>query len=111
MTGLGAGFAALSLRNYEKSKLTNPYPAVNYWRSFSYIVNIPSSERSGTHCVVLKAMIENYEERFMMFYGDAALVALRYASLEYPQGMKEGMGQRALAGLADTMRKEKKIRL
>ena len=111
MTGLGAGFAALSLRNYEKSKLANPYPAFHYWRSFSYIVNIPESERCNTHCIVLKAMIETHEERFMTFFGDAALVALRYAILEFPKGVKEGMGQRALLGLADTMRRDRKIYL
>ena len=110
MCGLGAGFASLSLRNYEKSELTNPYPAFNYWRSLSYIVNVPPSERSGTHCVVLKAMIENYEERFLMFFGDAALVALRYSVLEYPRGLT-GMGPRALSGLVDTMRRARKIRL
>ena len=110
MVGLGAGFAALSLRNYEKSKFTNPYPAVNYWRSFSYIVNVPLSERTGTHCIVLKAMIENYEERFLMFFGDAALIALRYAVIEFPKEVKQGMGPRALAGLADTIRRDKKIR-
>ena len=105
MTGLGRGFAALSLRNYEKAKLANPYPAYHYWRSFSYIVNVPPSARTSTHCVVLRAMIENFEERFLMFFGDAALVALRYAVLEYPREVKKGMGQIALAGLADTMRK------
>ncbi|KAL8793516.1 MAG: hypothetical protein Q9195_003889 [Heterodermia aff. obscurata] len=110
MCGLGAGFAALSLRNYEKSKLTNPYPATHYWRSLSYIVNVPPSERTGTHCVVLKAMIENFEEKFLTFFGDAALIALRYSVLEYPQGLT-GMGPRALSGLVDTMRRDKKIRL
>ena len=110
MCGLGAGFAALSLRNYEKSKLTNPYPAVNYWRSLSYIINVPPSERSGTHCVVLKAMIENFEEKFLTFFGDAALIALRYSVLEFPRGLT-GMGPRALSGLVDTMRRDKKIRL
>lgn len=110
MTGLGAGFAAISLRNYEKSRHTNPYPPFNYWKAFSYIVNVPLSERTGTHCVVLKAMIDNYEEKFLTFFGDAAMVALRYAVLEYTREMKKGMGQMALAGLADSMR-NRKIRL
>ena len=111
MTGLGAGFAAISLRNYERARHTNPYPPFNYWKAFSYIVNVPLNERTDTHCVVLKAMIDSNEERFLTFFGDTALVALRYAVLEYPREMKKGMGQMALAGLADTMRKDGKIRL
>ena len=111
MSGLAAGFAALSLRNYEKSKLTNPYPAVNYWKSFSYMVNVQPTERTSTHCIVLKAMIENFEERFLMFFGDAALAALRFAVFEYPKPVKQGMGPRALSALADTMRKDRQIRL
>ncbi|KAL2146579.1 hypothetical protein VTI28DRAFT_3470 [Corynascus sepedonium] len=84
MTGLGAGFAAISLRNFAMSKKTNPYPPREYWAAMARIVNTPSAEISNTQCVVLKAMIEGYEQKFIEFYGTAAVEALRTALIEFP---------------------------
>ncbi|KAK1778096.1 GLE1-like protein-domain-containing protein [Copromyces sp. CBS 386.78] len=84
MTGLGAGFAAISLRNFGSSKKQNPYPPRHYWAAMAKIVNTPSAEISNTQCVVLKAMIQNYEEKFIHAYGTAALAALRTALVEFP---------------------------
>jgi nucleoporin GLE1 len=84
MTGLGAGFAAISLRNFGKSKKTNPYPPSNYWIAMAKIVNTPPQEISNTQCVVLKAMIQNYEQKFLDAYGSAAVAALRLALVEFP---------------------------
>jgi nucleoporin GLE1 len=50
----------------------------------SRIVNTPSAEISNTQCVVLKAMVETYEQKFIEFYGTAALAALRTALIEFP---------------------------
>jgi len=112
MTGLGAGFAGISLRNYEKAKHKNPYPAPKYWLAFSNIVNVPVGARTETHAMVLKAMIEGYEERFLLFYGDAAMCALRLAVREFPQGAQSpGIGMKALALLGDVVLKERKIRI
>ncbi|KAK3945799.1 hypothetical protein QBC46DRAFT_369984 [Diplogelasinospora grovesii] len=84
MTGLGAGFAAVSLRNFKTSKKANPYPPRNYWTAMAKIVNTPAAEISNTQCVVLKAMIQNYEHRFIEAYGTAAIAALRTSLLEFP---------------------------
>ncbi|KAK4039816.1 GLE1-like protein-domain-containing protein [Parachaetomium inaequale] len=84
MTGLGAGFASISLRNFAMSKKTNPFPPREYWTAMSRIVNTPSAEISNTQCVVLKAMVETYEQKFIEFYGTAALAALRTALIEFP---------------------------
>lgn len=84
MTGLGAGFAAISLRNFAMSKKTNPYPPREYWAAMARIVNTPSAEISNTQCVVLKAMVEGYEQKFIEFYGNAAVEALRTALIEFP---------------------------
>ena len=112
MTGLGAGFAGISLRNYEKSVHKNPYPATNYWIAFSNIVNVPAGQRTDTHAMVLKAMIEGYEERFLLFFGDAARVALRLAVVDFPKGVRDaGIGTRALGLLEDVMLRERKIRI
>ncbi|KAK3997488.1 nucleoporin GLE1 [Cladorrhinum sp. PSN332] len=84
MTGLGAGFAAISLRKFTLSKKENPFPASNYWTAMAKIVRTPPAEISNTQCVVLKAMIQNYEAKFIEAYGNAAIAALRAALIQFP---------------------------
>lgn len=84
MTGLGAGFAAVSLRNFAKAKKENPYPPRHYWIAMSKIVNTPAGDISSTQCVVLKSMIQNYEQKFLGFYGTAAIAALRVCLFDFP---------------------------
>lgn len=112
MIGLGAGFAAIALRNYEKARMDNPYPNTKYWQSLAYLVNTPPAEVTTTHFVVLKAMIENYETKFLEFFGDAALAALRVAVVDFPaRAVQQGLAARALATLVDVFRREKKLYL
>ncbi|KAI3321920.1 GLE1-domain-containing protein [Xylariaceae sp. AK1471] len=84
MKGLAVGYAAISLRDFSKSPNTNPWPPSKYWTSLARIVNTPPAEISNTQCVVLRAMIEIYEERFIYFYGNAAIAALRSALIDFP---------------------------
>lgn len=85
MTGLGAGFAAISLRNFSKSRLRNPFPPREYWESLANIVNVPPEEVQLTHLTVLKSMVENATERFILFFDGAAVAALRHALVEFPR--------------------------
>lgn len=110
MTGLGAGFAALALRNYEKARMENPYPNTKYWQSLSYIINTPPTEVTTTHFVILKAMIEHYESKFLDIFGDAAVFALRKALVDFPErATRQGMAAKALSTLVEVLRKEKKL--
>jgi nucleoporin GLE1 len=84
MTGLGAGFASISLRNFSKSKKKNPFPPSNYWTAMARIVNTPAANISNTQAIVLKAMIEHYEGKFLDAYGSAGLAALRLALVDFP---------------------------
>ncbi|KAI1113683.1 GLE1-domain-containing protein [Nemania sp. NC0429] len=84
MKGLAVGYAAISLRDFSKSPNTNPWPPSKYWTSLARIVNTPPAEISNTQCVVLRGMIEIYEERFIHFYGSAAIAALRSALIDFP---------------------------
>lgn len=84
MAGLGAGFASLSLRDFSRVNKTNPYPPTNYWKALAFIVNTPQNETSDTQYVVLRAMIEGHERRFLQFYGNAGLAALRAALIDFP---------------------------
>ncbi|KAI9676982.1 MAG: hypothetical protein M1817_006821 [Caeruleum heppii] len=112
MTGLGAGFAAFALRNFEKSRLDNPYPNWNYWQALQGIISVPADEATLTHFVVLKAMVEGYEPRFIEFYGRAGLAALRKALIEFPNVAGQGsVAARAVAVLPDVLKKDKKLTL
>lgn len=84
MKGLAVGYAAISLRDFSRSPHTNPWPPSKYWTSLARIVNTPPAEISNTQCVVLRGMIEIYEERFISFYGNAAIAALRSALIDFP---------------------------
>ncbi|KAK0739270.1 GLE1-like protein-domain-containing protein [Apiosordaria backusii] len=106
MTGLGAGFAAISLRKFAASKKQNPYPARHYWTAMARIVNTPAAEISNTQCIVLKAMIENYEGKFIDAYGSAAIVALRTALIEFPaRAPTKGAAVNSLEVLATLLKK------
>lgn len=110
MTGLGAGFAALTLRDFSKARATNPLPNWHYWRALSTIVNAPAQELTQTHFLLLKAMLDNYVPRFIQFYGQPALVALRKALVDFPahaaESGKDGPALNALRTLRDTLRRD-----
>jgi len=106
MTGIGAGFAALSLRDFGKSPLRNPFPPTNYWRSMAGLLNTPPERIGEVHCILLKAMIENHAARFIRFFGQAAIVALRKAIVEIPQHAPKGAANSALSTLRVTLRRD-----
>jgi nucleoporin GLE1 len=112
MTGLGAGYAAISLRDFSKTRFQNPWPPWHYWQSMAVITSTPPGEASPTQYMVLKAMVENYEQKFFNFYGNAALAALRIALVDFP-GRALGLSAAcsALAVLADKLKRDKGLDL
>jgi len=85
MAGIAMGWAALTLRDFKKSKsATNSCPPWHYWRSVACLVNTPPEATTPTHFVVLKSLLENYAEKFIQNYGQAATVAMRKAIVEFP---------------------------
>ncbi|KAK5013741.1 hypothetical protein LTR16_002580 [Cryomyces antarcticus] len=124
-TGLAAGFAALALRDFTKSKNVNPFPNYHYWHALACIVNTPPLEAQPTHSVALKAMIEGYVPRFLQMYGQAGLVALRTALVEFPARVEaaraqnsgpEGVGKKdvttqALMGVKELLKRDLKLTL
>ena len=111
MTGLGSGFASLSLRDFSKSKNQNPFPTSNYWRSLAYIVNTPPEEALQTHFLVLKAMVENYVPRFIGFYGHAAKIALRKALVEFPRSAPKSVAASAVSVLPEVLKRDYNLTL
>ncbi|KAI1199616.1 GLE1-domain-containing protein [Nemania serpens] len=107
MKGLAVGYAAISLRDFSKSPNTNPWPPSKYWTSLAKIVNTPPAEISNTQCVVLRGMIEIYEERFIHFYGSAAIAALRSALIDFPnKALIKTPGVSGLPVLAHMLRRD-----
>ena len=89
MTGFGAGYASLCLRDFSKSKSRHPYSVSYYWMAMASILSTPPEKISRTQCFVLKAMIDNYQEKFFRFYGAAALAALQIATIHFPARIAE----------------------
>ncbi|KAI1425873.1 GLE1-like protein-domain-containing protein [Xylaria sp. FL1777] len=107
MKGLAVGYAAISLRDFSKSPNTNPWPPSKYWTSLARIVNTPPAEISNTQCVVLRGMIEIYEERFIYFYGSAAIAALRLALVDFPnKAQAKTPGTSGLQVLAQILKRD-----
>lgn len=110
MSGLGAGYAAISLRNFEKSAASNPYPPYHYWQAVATILNVPVGKVTDTHLYVLRALLMNSEARFLQFFGDAAKKLLQIALTEYPKRAREGsVAAVVLSTLKDAMTREKKF--
>lgn len=107
MTGLGAGFAAVALRKFAKSNKENPYPPRHYWTAMAKIINTPPAEMSNTQCVVLKSMIQNYEQKFIEYYGNAALAALKLCLVEFPaRAIEKSAAVNSLEVLAQLLKRD-----
>ena len=95
MAGLSAGFAAITLRDFSKSKNSNPAPNRIFWESIARIINIPAQEVQPTHFTILKAMIENSVPRIIGMFGQAGLAVLREALIAFPRdkGQRDEKGR------------------
>lgn len=115
MTGLGAGFAAISLRNFSKTKLKNPFPPREYWEAMANIVNVPPEEVQLTHLMVLRSMVENAVERLILFFNGVAVAALRHALVDFPRALPAALRAspacKALEILVEQFRSEKNLSL
>lgn len=107
MKGLGVGYAAISMRDFSRSANTNPWPPRHYWSSLARILNTPADQISNTQCVVVRAMLETYEERFIGFYGSQAIAAMRKALVEFPaRSTQKTPGVLALQVLPDILKRD-----
>lgn len=112
MAGLGAGYASIALRDFSKSSKSNPYPPTHYWRALAGIINSPAGETSNTQYIVVRSMIDGHQSRFITFYGNAAVAALRLALVEFPKKAPEGSpAAGSVTALADVLRSESGLAL
>ncbi|EAS31498.3 RNA export mediator Gle1 [Coccidioides immitis RS] len=95
MIGLGAGFAAISLRDFSKTSRQNPLPNTHFWKALSIIVNVPPEEIQDTHLTVLGAMLKFSAQRVVGFWGDLGLLALRHAIVTFPSSLSKKSSARS----------------
>lgn len=110
-TGLAAGYAALTLRDFSKSKNDNPYPPRHYWTALAKITNVPSEQIQPTHFVVLKGLVDGNVERFVNFYGQAAIAALKRALVDFPSTAPDSSAKLAIQTLPEVFKKDMRVTL
>ncbi|KAJ5729191.1 uncharacterized protein N7483_003699 [Penicillium malachiteum] len=87
MTALGAGYAALTLRNFGKTKRRNPFPNTMFWHSMQKILAVPAAELHDTQITVLQAMLRYSGERIVTMWGVYGVGLVRRAVVGLPQSM------------------------
>jgi nucleoporin GLE1 len=112
MMGLAMGWSAVTLRDFKTStSARNSLPAWHFWASVANIVNVPTKDVQETHLIVLKNMLEHYADKFVKFYGQAAMVALRRAVVTFPEGVKDSTARSGLVLLREIFVKKFGLRL
>ncbi|OJJ49757.1 hypothetical protein ASPZODRAFT_128280 [Penicilliopsis zonata CBS 506.65] len=110
MTALGAGFAALTLRNFGKTPRKNPFPNTMFWHSMHKILSLPASELQETHIILLAAMLHSSAQRIVGFFGHMGLALIRKAIVDVPKNLpRQSMGVNKLKLLKDLYKREKNI--
>ncbi|KAF2735454.1 hypothetical protein EJ04DRAFT_511712 [Polyplosphaeria fusca] len=82
MTGLGSGFAALSLRQFSNRPAI---PMSMYWNAVTSICSHPAHVLANAHYFVLKGLLRDYASKFISMYGVQARAVIRRATLELPK--------------------------
>ncbi|KAG9955381.1 GLE1-domain-containing protein, partial [Aureobasidium melanogenum] len=111
MAGLATGYGCLSLRDFSKSKSNNPFPPPNYWRALSYFANTPPAHLQPTHWLVLKGLVDTHIEKFLKFYGQAGLAALRKVLVELPKDAPDNPAKDSVVVLPEMLRKTRCLTL
>ncbi|KAH3008505.1 hypothetical protein KXW60_002034 [Aspergillus fumigatus] len=110
MTALGAGYAALTLRNFGKTPRRNPFPNTMFWYTMHKILMIPPNEIQETHITLLSAMLKTSVERIVGFFGHMGLALIRRAIVDLPNSLtRQSMGVNQLKLLRDIYKREKHI--
>ena len=87
MTALGAGYAAITLRNFGRTQRRNPFPNTMFWMTMQKLLSIPPTEVQDTHIILLHALLKNSAERILGFFGQFGLVLLRKAIVDFPAAL------------------------
>lgn len=112
MTALGAGYAAITLRNFGRTQRRNPFPNTMFWMTIQKLLSIPPAEIQDTQITILHALLKNTAERILGFFGQIGLVLLRKAIVDLPAAIpRQSMCVNQLKLLQEIYLKEKNILL
>ena len=112
MTGLAAGYASISLRNFSKARRINPYPPPNWWYAFAAVTKTQAGHISNTHFVVLKAMVEHFEQKIFDFYADKGIGQFVITLSMFPhKAQRETPEVKAVMALAQMVRLKQGLEL
>lgn len=115
LVGLGAGWAAIALRNFSKASLINPVPPSCFWESLAHIVDTEPQDVQQSQLILLKSILENSLDRFVLFFGATGIAALRHALIDFPAKLPPAVRERStakfLGAMADTWKKDLKFHL
>lgn len=103
LTGLGAGFSAVALRDFSRAKAANPAPNRLWWEALARILNTPPAHVQPAHFVVLKGMLEHAIPRAIALFGGAGKAVVRQALVVFPQTKADDPQAKALAAIASVM--------
>ncbi|KAK0336129.1 hypothetical protein LTR02_014101 [Friedmanniomyces endolithicus] len=84
VTGLAAGFSAVTLRDFSKSRNRNPAPNTLWWESTARILNLSATQTQMTHFVILKASITDFVPRILQLFGGAGKAVIKNAVTVFP---------------------------
>lgn len=112
MTALGAGFAALTLRNFGKTQRRNPFPNTMFWTSLQKILSIPAEELQDTQVIILHSMLRSSGERILGFFGHYGLALMRKAIVDLPANIpRQTMSVNQLKLLQETYLRDQNLLL
>lgn len=107
LRGIGAGYAAMSLRTFAAK--APAIPVSEYWRAIVSICNTPPEHLWPGHFAILNGLIRDYYKKFLQFYGVPARGVLRRATIDLParapERCKEAVG--TVSSLPEVWKKER----
>lgn len=108
MLGLGAGWAALTLRHVPQPAI----PISECWRAIASLCNTPQASLFGGHFMVLKGLVKDQAKKFVLFYGKPGVALLRQATVVLPARAKPALSDTAsLLKVLPTVWEEQGLRL
>ena len=107
LRGVGAGYAAMSLRTFASK--APALPISEYWRAIVSICNTPPEYLWPGHFAILSGLIRDSYKKFLTFYGVAAQGVLRRATIDLPARAPERCKDAAgtVSVLPESWKKEK----
>lgn len=112
MNALGAGYAAMTLRNFGRTIRSNPFPNHLWWKTMQRFLSIPPSDIHDTHVILIQSLMRYNALRVIEFWGNYAITIMRKAIIDLPPRLgRNNMQVNQLKFLKDFLYKTYHIRV